>query len=184
MRVITLILLVIASCLTLNADTIYLKDGGTVNGIIKSRDSTGVVIKVSVGEMNISNDEIDSIFFADERQKEKLRLQWKENKSNYVKKREKAIASQKSRIKLKPVKIYVTEWCGYCRKLEKLLDLSNIEYEACDIEKLESCKNEYLYYGQGYTGVPLSVVGNVVIRGYDPGKIQKALQDPSAWKTY
>ncbi|MBN1130407.1 MAG: glutaredoxin family protein [Chitinispirillaceae bacterium] len=153
-----------------------------MNGIIKSKEENGVVIKVSIGEISIGNEEIDSIAYADERQKEGISRQWNEDRSTIAKKREKAIASQKTPMKLKRVRIYVTEWCGYCRKLEKLLELNKIDFVACDVEKTESCKTEYAFYGQGYTGVPLSVIGNTVVRGYNPEEIKKALSDPSAWE--
>ena len=67
------------------------------------------------------------------------------------------------------VEIYVTSWCGYCRKLEKFLKAKGIRYKRHDIEKSRSARQRYKSLGG--TGVPLVKVGTDVIRGYNPDAI-------------
>ncbi len=170
------------------ADTVYLKNGGQVNGIVKSESSEGVVVSFSFGgEMTIEHAEIDSISYSDKNAKATLKNQWKAEQNASETKR-KVLNSRKSNAssstplkgKLKPIRIFVTDWCGYCRKLEALFKANGLDYEECNIEQSAACKSEYLHYGKGYKGVPLTVIGNMVIRGYDPARIETALRHPSA----
>ena len=35
---------------------------------------------------------------------------------------------------MKPVKIYLTDWCGWCRRAVALLEERNIPFEAIDVD--------------------------------------------------
>lgn len=74
----------------------------------------------------------------------------------------------------KNVKIYVTSWCGYCRKLEGWLKKEGIKYSKYDVEKSAMGRQEFAKLGGG--GVPVIKVGSKVIRGYAPDAIKRALE--------
>ncbi len=74
----------------------------------------------------------------------------------------------------KRVDIYVTSWCGYCRKLESFLKSKRIPYQRHDIEKSSSAQQAHLKLGGG--GVPVIKVGSDIIRGYSPDAILRSLK--------
>jgi glutaredoxin len=186
-------LFVIILCSLTHADVVYLKDGGKIEGIVKSSDTGGVTIRVSIGEMKVDKKDIDSVAVADAKGKATLSARWNATAKADAKKRVQELASRKTpsrpntpdqvqKVKLKPVKIFVTEWCGVCRKLEAALQANRIPFVVCDIEKSSACRQEYTARAGGHSGVPLSIIGDAVILGYDPDRISGALQDPSAWE--
>ncbi len=75
---------------------------------------------------------------------------------------------------MKKVDIYVTSWCGYCRKLERFLKSRSIPYTRHDIEKSSSARQTHLKMGGG--GVPVVKVGSDIIRGYSPDAILRSLK--------
>ena len=74
----------------------------------------------------------------------------------------------------KRVDIYVTSWCGYCRKLESFLKSRSIPYTRHDIEKSSSARQAHLKLGGG--GIPVVKIGSDVIRGYSPDAILRSLK--------
>lgn len=74
----------------------------------------------------------------------------------------------------KEVTVYMTTWCGYCRQMIAFLNQQGIRYTAYDIEKNAGAKRDFV--SRGGQGVPMVVVGNTVIRGYDPQAVLAALQ--------
>jgi len=74
----------------------------------------------------------------------------------------------------KSVDVYVTSWCGYCRKLEGFLKSNRIPYKRHDIEKSSSARRAHLKLGGG--GIPVTKVGSEVIRGYNPDAILRSLK--------
>lgn len=74
-------------------------------------------------------------------------------------------------VKRSGVEIYVTDWCGYCRKLEEFLDQQGIAYTSFDIEKDKSAKRRHAALG---SGVPITRVGTKIISGYRPEEILQA----------
>lgn len=74
----------------------------------------------------------------------------------------------------KKVDIYVTSWCGYCRKLEGFLKSKSIPYTRHDIEKSSSARQAHLKLGGG--GIPVVKIGSDVIRGYSPDAILRSLK--------
>ncbi len=73
----------------------------------------------------------------------------------------------------KKVEIFVTSWCGYCKRLETFLKENNIEYKRYDVEK--DPKGAAIFAQIGGEGVPVSRVGNKVVQGFDPDAILEAL---------
>ncbi|MCZ6823511.1 MAG: glutaredoxin family protein [Deltaproteobacteria bacterium] len=74
----------------------------------------------------------------------------------------------------KQVDIYVTSWCGYCRKLESFLKSKSIPYTRHDIEKSSSARQAHLKLGGG--GIPVVKVGSDIIRGFSPEAILRSLK--------
>jgi glutaredoxin len=70
------------------------------------------------------------------------------------------------------VAMITADWCGYCRSQEALLRAGNIPYEAID---LDSTEGQLAMAALGARGVPVTVVGQQVLRGYDPEQLRKAL---------
>jgi glutaredoxin len=62
------------------------------------------------------------------------------------------------------VELYVTEWCGYCKKALRYMESNKIPYVAYDIEKDSSAKQRYKEL-QG-RGVPLIIIGSQRMSGF------------------
>lgn len=73
----------------------------------------------------------------------------------------------------KEVTIFVTDWCSYCRRLERFLNEEGIPYKSYDVEKSEVGRK--LYTKAGGQGVPLVTIGDKVIRGFNKSAIRDAL---------
>ena len=72
------------------------------------------------------------------------------------------------------VDIFVTSWCGYCKKMEQFFDTNGIRYAAFDIEKDGNANKQYKELGG--RGVPLTRIGSSVVRGYNPDAVLKAIE--------
>lgn len=64
------------------------------------------------------------------------------------------------------VELYMTSWCGYCRKMERFLKEKGIPYTAYDIEKDSNAATIYRDFGG--SGVPVVRIGTNVVHGYNP----------------
>ncbi len=73
----------------------------------------------------------------------------------------------------KNVEIFVTSWCGYCKKLEKFLKVHDIPYTKYDIEANPQAAEAYR--SMGGTGVPVTRIGTDIVYGYDPDRILELL---------
>ncbi len=69
--------------------------------------------------------------------------------------------------------LYATSWCGYCQKAREFMDRKGIAYKEYDIEKSSEGKRQFAAL-RG-SGVPLILVGNEEIRGWNPGALTAAL---------
>ncbi|MBE6852890.1 MAG: glutaredoxin family protein [Ruminococcus sp.] len=72
------------------------------------------------------------------------------------------------------IKIYSSERCRYCRELKGYLDKLSIPYQVLDVGKNEKYAKE-LFDISGQTGIPVSVIGDEVIVGFDRSRIDNAL---------
>lgn len=73
------------------------------------------------------------------------------------------------------VKVYSSEDCRYCRDLKAYLDKKQIEYKVYDVAENEEFARE-MRTVSGQSGIPVSVIGNEVIVGFDIAKIDRALE--------
>jgi glutaredoxin len=74
------------------------------------------------------------------------------------------------------ITLYVTRWCGYCRKARSLLKGMNVKFEEKDIEKDQSALMEMMRHAENagieVTGVPVLRIGNQMVVGYNPQRIE------------
>lgn len=71
------------------------------------------------------------------------------------------------------VELYVTSWCGYCKKMERFLKEKGIPYTRYDIEKDANAARTYQELGG--SGVPVTRVGTSVVHGYNPDAVMSYL---------
>lgn len=70
--------------------------------------------------------------------------------------------------------LYSTSWCGYCEKTRDFFDANGIAYTELDIEK--STAGYEGHKKLGGRGIPVTVIGDEVIRGYSEEKFRRELQ--------
>ncbi len=71
------------------------------------------------------------------------------------------------------VYLYSTQWCGYCAAARSFLDQRGIRYTERDIEKSTSAHDDYRRLGG--RGVPLIVIDDKIIYGYDEVRLRTLL---------
>lgn len=71
------------------------------------------------------------------------------------------------------VEMYVTAWCGYCKKAEAYMKSKNIPFVAYDIEKDSSARQRHKELGG--RGVPLIIVGSNKMSGFSPETLERYL---------
>jgi glutaredoxin len=72
------------------------------------------------------------------------------------------------------VEIYITDWCPYCARAIKFLQVNNIRYVAYDIEK-DSAAAERKKELSGRKGVPFAIINGKKIYGFSEETYSKAL---------
>ncbi|RWZ79122.1 MAG: glutaredoxin family protein [Candidatus Chaera renei] len=76
----------------------------------------------------------------------------------------------------KPIIIYSTAWCGFCRMARQYLDSKQVAYQDKNIEEDKAAYDELMRKIQGnYVGVPVLDIGGTIILGFDRPKIDAAL---------
>jgi glutaredoxin-like YruB-family protein len=71
------------------------------------------------------------------------------------------------------VTLYTTSWCGICKRAKAHLDRKGVSYRAVDIEQDRSARDEFKRLGG--RGVPLIVVGNRSMHGFDARRLDRML---------
>ncbi|NUO77158.1 MAG: glutaredoxin family protein [Lysobacter sp.] len=64
------------------------------------------------------------------------------------------------------------EWCGYCRKQQKDFEQAKVRYRVLDVDTPEG---ERAARALGSRGVPVTVVGQAVIHGYQTDALKEKL---------
>jgi glutaredoxin len=72
--------------------------------------------------------------------------------------------------------MYITSWCGYCRKAREYLQSLRVNLVEYDIEKDPSKGKEMLSKSGGSKGVPLIDVEGIIIHGYSQRAIKDAVE--------
>lgn len=71
------------------------------------------------------------------------------------------------------VRMFTTQWCGYCKKARNYLRKRGTPFEDLDIEHSHSAKLEYDRLG-GH-GVPVILVGRQRMNGFDEEEMERLL---------
>jgi glutaredoxin len=72
------------------------------------------------------------------------------------------------------VKMLATSWCGYCARARAYLNSRGIPFEELDVEKSAQGKQEYrALKGRG---IPIILVGNQRMNGYDQARLEGMLR--------
>ena len=74
----------------------------------------------------------------------------------------------------KPVQIYMTDWCHYCREAQNYMKSRGIAFTAYDIEKDSAAHKRYIELGGG--GVPILVIGSKKMYGFSKEKFEYILK--------
>ncbi len=69
-----------------------------------------------------------------------------------------------------PVIVYSMEDCVECTFVKKMLLEENVSFEVRDVMKSELYKKEVEKYG--FLGVPVTVVGDSAVKGFNPELIE------------
>ena len=72
------------------------------------------------------------------------------------------------------VVLYGTAWCGFCAKTREHFKANNIAFVDLDIEKSPLAATQHQALGGG--GVPVVLVGNRKIVGFDPSALDEAIK--------
>jgi glutaredoxin-like YruB-family protein len=68
--------------------------------------------------------------------------------------------------KSQSITMYSTSWCPHCKRAKAYFAERGIAYDEIDIEANEKNRREFKEAGGG--GVPLIIVGDKAMRGFDP----------------
>lgn len=69
--------------------------------------------------------------------------------------------------------LYATDWCGYCARTRSFFKANDIAYREYDIEKSSDGREQYERLGGN--GVPVVLIAQEVIHGFDEGAMRHAL---------
>jgi glutaredoxin len=72
------------------------------------------------------------------------------------------------------------DWCGYCRKQQGDFERANVRYRVLDVDTPEG---ERAMQALGARGVPVTVIGQSVVRGYDTASLDQHLS-PLGYRVY
>ena len=72
------------------------------------------------------------------------------------------------------------EWCGYCRKQRKDFELAGVRYRLLDVDTPEG---DRAMKALGTRGVPVTVIGQDIVRGYDTATLDRKLV-PLGYRVY
>ena len=71
------------------------------------------------------------------------------------------------------VDIYTTPYCGYCKQAKEYMDGEGIPYKEFDVEN--NTENRKQFQALGGRGVPLILVGEEVMHGYNQNELRNML---------
>jgi len=72
------------------------------------------------------------------------------------------------------VKLYTTTWCGYCKRARAYLQARGTPYQEIDVETSSQGQREF--QALGGRGVPVILVGNQRMDGYNEGTLAGMLK--------
>ncbi|PLX80589.1 MAG: hypothetical protein C0615_00700 [Desulfuromonas sp.] len=84
------------------------------------------------------------------------------------------LTTKKKSRNLPTVELYVTSWCGYCKKAEAWFKNHNIPFVKYDVEKDKAAARRKASMTSS-SGVPFVLIGDVGIPGYSEVAFEQAL---------
>jgi glutaredoxin-like YruB-family protein len=78
------------------------------------------------------------------------------------------------------VTMYMTTWCGYCRKAREYLNSLGVSLTEYDIEHDKAGKAEMKEKTGGGSGVPVIDIEGTIIRGFAPEEIKAEIEKKRA----
>ncbi len=72
------------------------------------------------------------------------------------------------------ITIYSAPWCAFCHMAKKYLDGLGIKYKDIDVDS-DPAAAQALVQKTGQAGIPVLLIGNDTILGFDKAKIDAAL---------
>lgn len=73
----------------------------------------------------------------------------------------------------KEITLYSTEWCSYCASVRKYFETHNVRFKEFDVE--QSAAGMLGLWAYRADAVPVVVMGDQIIYGYDMEKVSAAL---------
>lgn len=74
---------------------------------------------------------------------------------------------------MEKVVVYTSETCPYCVAAKNFLNENNVEFEEKNVTTSEEARNELI--SKGYRGVPVIVVGEEEVVGFDKNRLSGLL---------
>ncbi|MDI6705564.1 MAG: glutaredoxin family protein [Bacillota bacterium] len=71
------------------------------------------------------------------------------------------------------VTVYTSDTCGYCHMVKQYLKDKNVPYTEKNVSRDADARKELIK--QGYMGVPVILVGNETVVGFDKTKLDQLL---------
>lgn len=75
---------------------------------------------------------------------------------------------------MKNVIVYSSDTCGYCHAVKKYLESNDIKYTEKNVSTDEVARKELMKLG--YMGVPIIMINDDVVQGFDKNRIQELLE--------
>lgn len=87
---------------------------------------------------------------------------------------------------MQPIKIYTTQYCGYCARAKELLRENGLVFEEVDVTHDDPMREKLVEMTGGRLTVPQIFVGSVHLGGYSDlaqassdGKLDQLINEPS-----
>lgn len=74
---------------------------------------------------------------------------------------------------MEKVKVYSSDTCPYCVAVKNFLNENNVEFEEANVDRDAQARNELIQ--KGYRGVPVTVIGDEEIVGFDQPRLKELL---------
>lgn len=76
---------------------------------------------------------------------------------------------------MKNIVVYTSNTCGYCHEAKKYLDGKGVSYTEKNVSTDMDARKELM--DQGFMGVPVIMVDDEIIQGFDKRKLESLLAE-------